>query len=489
MAQKNQMFDVDKEGLAQIAGRRGKAFVLYELLQNSWDAKDSKGVVVRLEAIPGKPYATIVVEDDSPEGFKNLSHSWTLFAASEKKSSPTLRGRFNIGEKLVIACCRTAEIVTTSGGVRFDEEGRHSLRQKREAGSSFSGEVRMTREEFGEVCRAASLVIVPEGVMTVFNGVEIAHRVSKGFESLVLQTEIEDEEGFLRRRDRRTEISIYDRLPGEPARLYEMGIPVMELEGDKYDVNVAQKIPMTLERENGVHPSYLRKVRAAVLNTMAHDVTKEEAGSGWVKDALSSVDIDQQAVDTVLTTAFGKLRVTFDPSDPEANSRAMAEGYTVIPSAALSSEAWSNVRRFDSSRPAGQVTPSPRPFSLDGDPLKTLDPAKWSDGIKKVVAYSKLVAERLIKRKITVTIANDVKWPHGGAFGPSCELYLNLGRLGHAWFNGDLGIEKVDALLIHEFAHYKVSNHLSDDYYRECCRLGAAMKSLAAAEPVFRTIW
>lgn len=360
--------------------------------------------------------------------------------------------------------------------------------QKREHGSVFRGEVRMTRDEYEEVCRAADLVLPPESIETSFNGMVLVPRLSKGIESLVLPTEMPDEEGYLRRRERKTEIRMYEPREGEMATLYELGIPVMDLEGDKYHVDVGQKVPLTLERD-GVHPSYLRKVRAAVLNTMAHEVTKEEAGASWVKDALSSPDVDQQAVNTVLTTAFGKLRVTYDPSDPEANKRAMAEGYTVIPSAALPGEAWSNVRRFDSSRPAGQVTPTPRPFSPDGDPLKTLDREKWTDGIRKVVAYAKLVAERLLKRQISVTIANDVKWPHGGAFGPSCQLYLNLGRLGHAWFNGDLGIEKVDALLIHDFAHFTVSDHLSADYYRECCRLGAAMKALAAAEPVFRAIW
>jgi hypothetical protein len=484
-----QMFDVDKEGLAKLAERRGKAFILYELLQNGWDAKGASKVSVVLTPLPGKPYAEIVVEDDSPDGFHDLAHAWTLFAKSEKLAEPTLRGRFNLGEKLVIACCRWAEIVTTTGGVRFDSDGRHTLRQKREHGSVFRGEVRMTRDEYEEVCRAADRVLPEDGIETSFNGMVLVPRKSKGVESLVLPTEMPDEEGYMRRRERSTEVRMYDPREGEVPTLYEMGIPIMELEGDKYHADIRQKIPLSMERENGVHPSYLRKVRTAVLNTMAHEVTKEEAGASWVKDALSSPDVDKQAVETVLTTAFGKLRVTYDPSDPEANNRAMAEGYTVIPSASLPGEAWTNVRRFEASRPAGQVTPSPRPFSLDGDPLKTVDEAKWTVGIKKVVAYATLVAERLLKRKIRVTIANDVGWPHGGAFGPSCELYLNLGRLGHAWFNGDLGVEKVDALLIHEFAHYKVSNHLSADYYSECCRLGAAMKSLAAAEPVFRAIW
>jgi hypothetical protein len=71
-----------------------------------------------------------VVEDDAPEGFKDLSHAFTLFADSAKKSNPEQRGRFNFGEKLVLAISDEVTIRTTKGGIRFDDAGRHSLRAR-----------------------------------------------------------------------------------------------------------------------------------------------------------------------------------------------------------------------------------------------------------------------------------------------------------------------------------------------------------------------
>src|ERR1035441_6537445 len=116
-------FDVDKVGLGKLLERKGKKFVLFELIQNAWDQNVSR-VDVTLTKEPGSRYATICVEDDDPDGFKDLSHAWTLFAESDKKADAQKRGRFNLGEKLVLAVCVEAEIISTSGGVRFDDKWR-----------------------------------------------------------------------------------------------------------------------------------------------------------------------------------------------------------------------------------------------------------------------------------------------------------------------------------------------------------------------------
>src|SRR5262249_36749196 len=119
-------FEVDKQGLARILERKGKEFVLYELTQNCWDEPGVTQVKLSLE-YQGRGKALLIVEDDAPEGFKDLRHAFTLFADSAKKSNPEQRGRFNIGEKLVLAISDEVTIRTTSGGVRFDAEGRHTL--------------------------------------------------------------------------------------------------------------------------------------------------------------------------------------------------------------------------------------------------------------------------------------------------------------------------------------------------------------------------
>jgi hypothetical protein len=89
-------------------------------------------VMVSLE-YRGRNKALLAVEDDAPEGFKDLSHAFTLFADSAKTTNPEQRGRFNLGEKLLLAISDEVTIRTTKGGIRFDAEGRHTLRTRQYA--------------------------------------------------------------------------------------------------------------------------------------------------------------------------------------------------------------------------------------------------------------------------------------------------------------------------------------------------------------------
>jgi hypothetical protein len=82
---------------------------------------------VSLTAVPGRPRTALSVEDDSPEGFRELAHAYTLFAESYEKGLPEKRGRFNLGEKLVLAMCEEATISTTTGAVHFDAGGTRAL--------------------------------------------------------------------------------------------------------------------------------------------------------------------------------------------------------------------------------------------------------------------------------------------------------------------------------------------------------------------------
>ena len=154
-------FEGDKEGLRKLLERRGLQFILFELLSNAWDT-GAKNVSVSLYPVPGKPEVELLVEDDDPTGFQHLSHAWTLFAESNRKADAGKRGRWNLGEKLVLACCNVASIATTTGTVEFDEDGRHEYpRRKRASGSKFSGIIPMTRAQLDEVLAAAKLLMPP----------------------------------------------------------------------------------------------------------------------------------------------------------------------------------------------------------------------------------------------------------------------------------------------------------------------------------------
>jgi len=146
----NQWFDVDKNGLSKQAEQHGKGRLVGELVQNALDEPGVTQIAVTLALVAGRPLADLTVEDDSPEGFRDLAHAYTLFAPSYKRGNPEQRGQYNFGEKLVLAVCENASISTTKGTVVFDPtEGRiEKPRQKRDRGSVFQGSIGMTREEY-----------------------------------------------------------------------------------------------------------------------------------------------------------------------------------------------------------------------------------------------------------------------------------------------------------------------------------------------------
>ena len=481
--QKSEWFNVDKEGLALLLKRRGYAFVLYELLQNAWDT-DARYVRATFEPIPGAPQARIVVEDDDPEGFQDLRHAFTLFASSPKKSDPTKRGRFDLGEKLVLAACRSAEISTTKGTVVFDETGRHERRVRRECGSVFEGVLRITRDEYEEAASAVEKLIPPSDKVTVFNGRELPTRSPIHSFEVTLPTEVSDAEGYLRRTARKTTVRVYERREGETSSLYEMGIPVVELD-DPWDVEVLQKIPLTTERDN-VTPAYLRELRVAVINAMHDRLSREDVARTAVQEALSDHRISPEAVSSIVGRQYGENRVIFDPSDREATNKSVAHGYTVIAPGAFNKDQWANIRKAGAAKPAGHIFPSKKPYSDDPDaPVAEVIPEeKWTPDMRGMATYAEDLGGRLLGHPVRVRFENRFGAMDAANYGQG-ELCFNVGRLGYKWF--EQGITRaVHELLIHEFAH-DFGDHLTREFDDGLARLGAKMVEIALKDPGFFT--
>ncbi len=469
---------VDLDGLREKLRRRGIRFAVYEPIQNAFD-EDATRVDVTLPR-PVRGRTTLTVADDSPTGFRDLADAYTMFKKSYKQTDAAKRGLFNLGEKLVLALCEEATIVTTSGSVRFDSRGRHIGRKKTDKGSVFTGWMRLTIEEWQELCDAVRLLI--PSVPLCFNDQVIPARQPIHEFEAVLETVLANEDGVLRRSQRKTAVRLYEPLEGETAVLYEMGIPVVQT-GDRWHVDVQQKVPLNMERDN-VTPAYKRDLRVAVLNAMSFKLEAEEASRPWVQDALADDRVRGEAVHTVLDLQFGERHVTRDPSDLEANHRAVAQGFTVIPPTAFSREAWENIRKHEASLPAGQVTPSPRPFHPDGKPLEIIPAEKHSDGMARFGRYARWMALRLLGRPtLSLKFAEDPGWAMQACYGDG-ELHVNAAKLGKDFFSGSLHarIEKWSDLLIHEFAHECESNHLSEGYYRACTRLGGKLARLMLEE-------
>ncbi|MGA3104748.1 MAG: hypothetical protein ABSD53_09725 [Terriglobales bacterium] len=488
MKRKNWL-DVDMEGMRKVLERRGKQLAIYELVQNGWDENVTK-VEVTL-ARPENGRSELVVSDDSPEGFRDLTDSYTMFAESYKKADPQKRGAFNIGEKYVLALCDEATITTTTGRVAFDENGRRRTGNvKRERGSEFRGFMRLKLSEWETMSESAMMLIPP--VPTFFNGEEISPRTPLREWAVVLATVKGDEEGNLRRTERQTTVRIYGVLPGESPTLYEMGIPVVEIDS-KYHVCVGQKVPLNIDRDN-VTPAYLKTIYVEILNHTHDLLTKDDASANWVRTGSSDSRVTDEAITSVVEKRFGEKRVIYDPSDPEGTKIAITRDYAVVHGGAMSVEEWENVKRANAILPAGKVTPSPKPFGESGKPLSLVPHENWTHGMRDFVCFAQEFARVVLGHSVQVEFTNQItNW--GACYGPSSPLYVSKVRHGGKWFDGTVVERTADwaRLLIHEFAHDKVSDHLSSEFHKECCTLGAKYAahlqrtlSLATAQHEYR---
>jgi hypothetical protein len=482
-------FDIDRKGLAKLIERRGKIALIHELIANAWDADGVTRVEVVLEPEEGVPQVTIVVRDDAPDGFNDLSHSWTLFAESSRKGYATKRGRFNLGEKLVLALCNEASIISTKGAVMFDTRGRSNMKARRDRGTEFQGIARITRDELAEILAALPKLIPPQGITTVINGKLLVGAGPIRTIEATLPTEIADEDGMLRRTARKCLVHIYEPVDGGAAMLYELGIPVVET-GDRWSVSVEQKVPLNMDRDN-VTPAYLRDIRTLVVNVMHAQLTPEDANATFVNEALADADASPEAVTKALELKYGVKRAIWDPSDPEANMNLFAQGYTLIKGAQLTGDQWKNVKKHDvvGTRPSGQIMPTKKAqFSPNGED-RWVPREKWTTGMHRVVEYSIEICSALIDRPVSVSILSDITQSYGACFGADL-LVFNLGKLGHGFFNACLDTAgemrptlRLNQLLIHELGHHLESNHLDEKYHEALCMLGARLAGLALNAP------
>ncbi|HLY83011.1 MAG TPA: hypothetical protein VKQ71_08495, partial [Acidimicrobiales bacterium] len=217
-------FDVDKAGLARLVDRRGKATAILELVSNAWD-QDVRRVCVNLRTL-SKERALLLVNDDDPKGFSRLADAFTLFAPSEKVGEATKRGRFNMGEKLLLSLCESAIVHTTTGRITFDAEGRHEEPEfRRSSGSEVTARLRMSKAEVAEALALLGRLIAPAGIETLVNGNPLPARVPAAVLRANLSSEIADASGTLRRTRRMTDVELHDAPEAGGGWVYELGIP------------------------------------------------------------------------------------------------------------------------------------------------------------------------------------------------------------------------------------------------------------------------
>ena len=468
---KQPWFVVDKEGLRKTLSRKGKAFAIYELLQNGYDENSTRLEVSLTEPKNGK--SILICIDNAPNGYIDLSNAHTMFSESKKKTDIQKRGRFNVGEKYVLALCDSASVTSKTGRIVFKADGTRSHDNvKTKIGTEFRGELPLTIDEYKDMVRKVKLVIPP--VPTVFNGAEIPERKVLHEFSTQLPTEVADENGILRSKKRTTKVRLFEVPTGE-AYLYEMGMPVVPIDC-KWSVDIQQKVPLNIERDN-VTPSYLKTVYQSILDERSEYLNEEDAAHAWVTTGLSSEKVSTKAIKNVVVKRFGKDAVIHDRNDLGSNREATAAGRTVIPRGALTPEMRKNLVRAGVKKASEEFSTSvAAPTGIIPEKDLTKPQLRYKDFVEKAAP---LVLDRKLKK---VQFANDPKAKLLGCTQWSPKDYVftvNVGK--HDVEDWDRNYD----LFIHELAHFYVqrNDHLFEGFWRACSDIGAKLVQVALERP------
>ena len=200
-------------------------------------------------------------------------------------------------------------------------------------------------------------------------------------------------------------MSVYEALPGRMPSLYEMGLPIVET-GDKWHVDVGQKVPLNRDRNN-VKPAYLRAVRTLVLNDMHDRLTemmRTRCGSAKPVPIRPVRRKPSTGSGPSVWREAGRLRPNRSRGEQEMGSM----GGTVVHGGMMNAQEWKNAKEAGAIEPAGRLCPTPKPYSDDPNapPVTVVPESEWTEGMKNIVAYAKVLAKELMGVDLAVRVVD-----------------------------------------------------------------------------------
>ena len=464
-------FAVSASGLRQLHAGRAPWTLVKELIQNAWD-EAPEATLCDVTITPEANGTTVVcVEDDGP-GFADVSHAWTLMAETAKRADPNKRGRFNLGEKEIIAVARSAEIETAGTTVSFPEEGgRRTAPNDRGRGTRVRVRMPWTADQAREL-REQLRRFRPTDCRLRIDGREVPRREPLASREATLRTLIQAGPGLpMTDTRRRTRIDVLERNAGQDkAWIYEMGIPIQETTLP-YDIDVQQKVPMPPNR-NTVGAAYLQDVMTETLNAMHARMPTEWFSEAWVRTAVEDERIEDAAVAAVKRNRYGENAVVWS-SDTDANMRAAEAGYQVIHPRAMSK------REREVLAEKGGLESAKKDF---GRAPETRTPDRSNDVRRSFAVWIRRIA-RLAGLDVAVAYvsAPDASFVAQCSSSRSKPLVtINTSYCRDAWLK-ERGPEQLE-LIIHELAHAVADTPMEHGpkWGEACAALGAVVADAIA---------
>ena len=433
---------VSTEGMREIHAARPAWSLVKELVQNAWDEAPAATVCKVGMRYWSRKSTLLVVEDDGP-GFRDIRDAYTLMGPTYKRSDPAKRGRFNIGEKELVAVAVNGKIETVGTTIEFPKKGgRVITKNHRKSGTLVELVMPWDGSERRLVLDMLRRFQPPADCRLIVNDHEVERREPVAVRQVRLSTVLQDGPGQPMRPTRRlTNIEILEPQSGW-GWIHEMGIPIQQTTM-AYDVDIMQKVPMPPNRDT-VSEAYLRDVASEVLNATHELMAGEEFAETWVRSAIEDERIEEPAVRATIKHRYGD-KVAIWSTDTDANMKAAEAGYQVLHPRSMSPEERENMKQLGGLESTMQV------FGRgDVAESENVEPNEsqvaWADWVRSLGEQVGL--------DVTVVF---IKSP-GASMVADCTsnrkdpvIRFNLSKLFASWLD-KRGPDQL-ALVIHEFGH------------------------------------
>ena len=311
-------FAIEDGGFIRQQAGRDPVEIVREVVQNAFDAEQATRIDLRIEHDGSE--AIVVIEDDGV-GFRDPAQTYTVFL-SGKADDPTKRGRKGRGLKEAIAASSSARIEVIGHAVIFTRSGRTNVRRTERTDRTRGSKIELRVKRWSK--RAVSSVLgtvrgfePPPGVTVVVNGEplrshEEVTRVPARLQTVVVRDEVEQKE------TRNTEVVLMRPRPGERPSLFEMGLPVCEVEMP-WHVDVQQRIPLP-DHRTAIPVGWLRSLKTQILERMADHMSSAQLNADWIPEVIGQVSDTVQRL--YVGNVFGDKVAVLTPGDQMANAMA-----------------------------------------------------------------------------------------------------------------------------------------------------------------------
>ncbi len=326
---------VSTEGFSEQQRGRPLTHLVKELVQNALDSVGSAGRIDLVITPTGPRTASVRCVDDGP-GAEDLTQLNIVFVTG-KKDGVTQRGRMGRGFKELLSIATRARVRSRDQELVFtvgDGGARRVVHQRSmEWHHGFEAALEIEHDEADKTLDGYfQSFLFPVGVTLSVNGVAVLARPVHREVDARLTTE-RFAKGRWEKPALVARVHLVAMREGEVPLIYEMGIPVCEVEwSEPYHCDVQQRCPMNPNRD-AVMSGYPARVHKACLPALLSEMTTERALAAWVGEAAQTADDAVQKA--VVVKAFGEGVVRAVPATGKFDHNADAEelGNTVVHSA------------------------------------------------------------------------------------------------------------------------------------------------------------